>query len=73
MTWLSALLGLLYGIWQKFFSDPAELKRKQLAEAARLAEERVEAERLKAAYERIQREPDKHGKDLVDDLNKPRP
>ena len=71
-----AVLGPLLVIGKQiaaWFSDTNWRKRREVADAQQLGEAKVESERLKATYDRIQAEPPKEGQDLVDALNKPRP
>lgn len=65
---LSSILTLVMALYRQLWSEPAQLKRLQLKLASVKARQEVEAERLKAAYQRIEGEPFKGGQDLVDSL-----
>lgn len=73
---LAALLPILTGLaagvrWiAGYFSDSSALRRLQLWLERQKSRAEVEAERLRAAYGRIQNEPKKADKELEDDLNK---
>ena len=73
---LAALLPILTGLiaivkWvAAYFSDSAVLRRLQLSLERQKARVEVERERLKATYDRIDREPPKSGQALEDDLRK---
>ena len=72
MGWLSLLSGvvsLLSALWGQFFSDSATLSRWKIALARKQALQHAEADRLKAEYERIAKEPDLYGKALADKLH----
>ena len=71
MSWLTiatSVVGLLVMLYRQFGSDSAMLKRLELKYAALQARQAVEAERLKATYERIAHEPEQSGKALADRL-----
>ena len=73
MSWLTlvtSVVGLGVLLYRQFWSDSAMLKRLELKYAALQARQEVEAERLKATYQRIAAEPPKTGQALVDALNK---
>ena len=69
--WLSLLVGVVAILrWVAgFWSDTAILNRWKLALAHKQAQQQVEAERLRATYQRIKSEPDLTGQALVDKLN----
>ena len=71
MSWLTLAVSILALLrWMaSFWSDTAMLNRWKLALERKKAQQQVEAERLKATYERIQREPPTSGAQLADDLN----
>lgn len=72
MGWLALVTtftGLLVRLYKQFWSDSAMLKRLELKYAALQARQQVEAERLKATYQRIEHEPNLTGQALVDKLN----
>lgn len=72
MSWLTlvtALVGLAVSLYRQFFSDSAVLKKLEMKYAALQARQQVEAERLKATYDRIKNEPPATGQALVDRLN----
>lgn len=69
LTLVTTIAGLLVSLYRQFWSDSAMLKRLELKYAALQARQAVEAERLKATYERIAREPELFGKALADKLN----
>ena len=72
MTWLTLVMtvvGLLVSVYRQFWSDSAMLKRLELKYAALQARQEVEAERLRATYERIAREQELTGQALADKLN----
>ncbi|OFV86873.1 MAG: hypothetical protein A3J75_00145 [Acidobacteria bacterium RBG_16_68_9] len=54
----------------EYFSAGSQLKRREVAEARRHGQEAVEAERLRATYARIDREPAKTGDALVEEINR---
>ena len=72
MSWLTlvtSVVGLLVLVYKQFWSDSATLKRLELKYTALQARQEVEAERLKATYERIARESELSGQALADKLN----
>lgn len=72
MGWLSLLtvgLTLVSAMYTQFFGDAAILNRWKLALADKQARQQVEAERLKATYERIAHEPELSGQALAEKLN----
>lgn len=69
LTLVTTVVGLLVSVYRQFWSDSAMLKRLELKYAALQARQEVEAERLRATYERIAREPELTGKALADKLN----
>lgn len=73
MSYLSvaiSVLGVLVALYRQFWSDAAMLKTLQLKLESLKSRQAVEAERLKATYARIEREPHKFGNELADQLNK---
>lgn len=72
ITLLAALVAVVKGLYDKYWSPAARLAARQLADAERQGREAVEKERLQATYDRINAEKDKSGQDLVNDLNRPR-
>lgn len=70
LTILAILLRLGNGIWERFFSPSATLKRWEEWAIQRKTRTEDERARLKAEEERIDKEPPKTGQDLVDELNK---
>jgi len=67
---LGTLAGAGYAIWRKYWSPEAELARLKAQRAAAVAAEKVEAERLQAAFGRIDKETP-GDKDILDRLNRP--
>lgn len=66
----SALVGLVSKLYTLFWSPSARLQRIQLSLATRIQAMKDEKARLKATEDRIDKEPQKTGQDLIDDLNK---
>ena len=69
LTVAISILGVLVSLYRQFWSDSAILKRLELKLVELKARQDVEAERLRATYERIDREPEQSGQELADRLN----
>jgi hypothetical protein len=69
---LGGAIALARAIWNRFYSDTAWRRQREIADAERVGREAVERERLESTYGRIDREPDQTGQDLADDLNRKR-
>jgi len=67
---LSTLLGFAYAVWRKYRSPEAQLAKITAQRVAAKAAERVEAERLKATYQRIDKEK-RTNAEILDRLNRP--
>lgn len=67
---ISTLLGFGYAVWRKYLSPETRLAKITAERAAAREAERGEAERLKATYERIDKEKPTD-EELLDRLNRP--
>jgi len=56
---IAAILGVLVGIWKKYFSTESEYWRMKLDQEKQKGKQDVEAERLDATFRRIDAEPPK--------------
>jgi hypothetical protein len=70
LTVAVSILGVLVSLYRQFWSDSAILKRLELKLTELKARQDVEAERLRALYDRIDREPETTGQNLADQLNR---
>lgn len=72
-----AVIGMLIGLWKKFFSTEALYWRQKLDQTEQKGKQDVEAERLDSTYRRIDKEaPKTDATDLAKDLTgqfQPRP
>ena len=70
ITAIAPLIALGYGVWKKYLSPEAELAKLKAEYVAREAATKVEVERLRATFKRIDREkPD--ASSIADRLNRP--
>ena len=67
---LGTLAGFGFAVWRKYLSPEARLAKLTAERVAARASERVEAERLKATYTRIEGE-HKTDAEILDRLNRP--
>lgn len=67
---LGTLAGFGFAVWKKYFSPEAKLAKLTAERAAERAAARVEAERLKATYARIEKEK-RTDDEILDRLNRP--
>ena len=67
---LGTLAGFGFAVWQKYFAPEVRLAKLTAERVAARAAARVEAERLKATYARIEKEK-KTDAEILDRLNRP--
>lgn len=67
---IATLASLGFAVWKKYFSPEARLAKITAERAAARAAERIEAERLKATYERIDKEKPTDD-EILDRLHRP--
>ncbi|HJR01817.1 MAG TPA: hypothetical protein VKA83_09310 [Methylomirabilota bacterium] len=66
---VSFALGIVRFVWTTFFSKNAKVEAAHEYLVRKKAQLEAERDRLRAALDRIQKEPKKTGQDLEDDLN----